>query len=226
MDAVIIAGMALALLLTTCAPDVAPSTMAAIVAVESSGNPYSLNDNTSHRSYAPRDYANALATAQALIRKGHSVDVGIAQVNSGNFAAFHTTAREMLDPCQNLRVASRILSDDYAEARTIFPEPGQALWHAISAYNTGSLYAGKPYVDLVLAAVTVKTRVPSIALSTRDGINDRPAPVAAPNLSKNVRTIVVRTPRLDDFAFAKPNAKNLVITFSSFRQDTDYFDRK
>jgi type IV secretion system protein VirB1 len=224
VGAVIIAETALAVLLTTCAPDVAPSTMAAIVAVDSAGNPYALNDNTGHRSYAPRDYANALATAQALIRRGNSVDVGIAQVNSGNFAAFHTTAREMLDPCPNLRVASRILSDDYAEARTVFPEPGQALWHAISAYNTGSLYAGKPYVDRVIAAATRETRVPSIALLTGDSINDRSAPVAVRASSKTFRRIV-RKVRLNDFAFAKPNSKNLVITSPSLRHDTDSFAR-
>jgi type IV secretion system protein VirB1 len=215
---VIVAGTALAVLLTTCAPNVAPSTMAAIVAVESAGNFYALNDNTSHRSYAPRDYANALGTAQALIRQGHSVDVGIAQVNSGNFTAFHTTAGQMLYACQNLHVASSILADNYAEARTVFPEPARALWHAISAYNTGSLYAGKTYVDRVVAAATRETRVPSIALLTGESVKDRSAVIAVRASSKTVRRMV-RKVRLNGFAFAEPNSKNLVITSSSLRHD-------
>ena len=221
----IVAGAALVALLTTCAPDVAPSTMAAIVAVESSGNDLALNDNTTHRSYAPTDYTIALATTKALIRQGHSVDVGIAQVNSSNFSTYRTTAGEMLDPCRNLHIASRILADNYADARTVFPEAGHALWHAISAYNTGSLYAGKTYVDRVVAAATRETRVPSIALLTGDSKSDRAVSVDVRKRSKAVRTIV-RTSRLNDFAFAKPNTTNLVINSSSLRHDTDSFDRK
>ena len=210
MGAVIVAGTALATLLTTCAPNVAPSTMVAIVAVESSGNPYVLHDNTSHRSYAPRDYANALATAQALIRQGHSVDVGIAQVNSGNFAVLHTTVGDMHDPCPNLRVASRILADNYADARAVFPEPGRALWHAISAYNTGSLYAGKAYVDRVVAAASRVPIVPSILLHRTEFAPHRSAPFVAATPPEPVRKI--ERPRPAKFAFAMPNSESLAVT--------------
>ena len=210
MGAVIIVGTALAVLLYGCAPGVAPSTMAAIVAVESAGDPYALNDNTSARSYVPRDYANALATAQALIRQGHSVDVGIAQVNSGNFAAFHTTAREMLDPCRNLQVASQILAGDYAQARAIFPEQRSALWHAISEYNTGSLYTGKRYVDLVVAAASRVPLVPSIDPLRTEVTPHRPEHAVAKGPSPHVCT--VKRPRLADFAFALPNSEGLVVT--------------
>lgn len=44
-----IAGAALAALIHRCAPDVRPSTMAAIVRVESGGNPFAIDDNTVNR---------------------------------------------------------------------------------------------------------------------------------------------------------------------------------
>jgi hypothetical protein len=110
-----------------------------------------------------------------------------------------------------------------SSARDIFPEPGRALWHAISAYNTGSLYAGKAYVDRVVAAATRETRVPSIALLAGDRI-DRSAAVAVRASSKTIRRIV-RKVRLNDFAFAKPNSMNLVITSSSLRHIKDSFAR-
>ena len=43
--------LALAALIRHCAPAVAPSTMTAIVRVESGGNPFAVGDNTTRRSY-------------------------------------------------------------------------------------------------------------------------------------------------------------------------------
>lgn len=159
--------IALAAALHACAPAAAPDTMAAIVAVESGGWPYAVNDNTAHRRYRPRTRDQALRITQAAIRAGHSVDVGIAQVNSGNFAAFHVNADRMLEPCANLRVGSLILANAYRVAAGRFPERPEALWHAIMAYNTGSLYAGERYVRAVVAAAAPSTPiVPSIAIVT------------------------------------------------------------
>lgn len=219
----IVAGATLAALLATCAPDVAPSTMAAIVAVETGGDPYALHDNATGRSYAPRNDGDALTIAQTLIREGHRVDVGLAQVNSANFTAFRTTPREMLDPCSNLRVASRILGGDYAAASSRFHEPRMALWHAISAYNTGSLSAGAVYVDRVVAAASAAPQVPqvpSIALLRRDPLPDAPTSrVAARIESRPVRAAA--RPRLDDFAVGAPNPKNLVTPSTSTRTRSD-----
>ena len=47
--------LALAALMAHCAPTVAPSTMTAIVQVESGGDPLAIGDNTTRRSYYPRD---------------------------------------------------------------------------------------------------------------------------------------------------------------------------
>jgi type IV secretion system protein VirB1 len=146
--------------LSACAPNVDVRTAAAIVAVESGGDPLSLHDNTSHSSFHPRDLAAATRLAQSLIGRGDSVDLGLAQVNSGNFAAFGVTAAQMLEPCRNLSVSQRILARDYAAQyqRATGPTEGErrqlALRLAFSTYNSGSAQAAPSYADLVVAATS------------------------------------------------------------------------
>jgi type IV secretion system protein VirB1 len=156
--------VALALLLERCAPTVAPDTMRAVVQVESSGNPLAVNDNTTRRSYASESFAEANALVVRLA--GDSIDVGIAQVNSGNFASFNVSAAQMLDPCTNLQVGSAILSADYRAASARYSTPRAALYHALGAYNTGSIFAGAGYVRQVVAAATAPQLVPTIAILT------------------------------------------------------------
>ncbi|MGP6190432.1 MAG: lytic transglycosylase domain-containing protein [Vulcanimicrobiaceae bacterium] len=161
-----LAGVALAGLLSACAPSVSTDTMAAVVGVESGGDALALGDNTLRRAFHPRDRAAAVTLAQALIARGDSLDVGLAQVNSGNFAAYGVTAAQMLEPCRNVRVGSSILAGNYRSAAARFPNPRVALWHAIMAYNTGSIYAGDSYARLVVSQATLGPVVPSIALLT------------------------------------------------------------
>jgi len=182
----------LAAYLSTCAPNVAPSTMTAIVGVESGGNPFALHDNTTRRAFAPRDGRTALAIARALIQRGDSVDVGIAQVNSANFPGYHVNAAQMLEPCANLIVASRILADAYARAAATFPQPREALWHAISAYNTGSLFAGRAYVAAVVAEATRPAIVPPISLLTTATMPI--APIMRPVSMGSLSVVHDRTP--------------------------------
>ncbi len=157
--------VALAGALHACAPAASADTMAAIVAVESGGWPYAIDDNTVRRSYRPRSRVEAIAIAKAALRAHHSVDVGIAQVNNANFSAFRVDAVEMLDPCTNLRVGSEILAETYTRATRQYPHPAEALVHALMAYNTGSIYSGSSYVEkIVAAAETQAPIVPSIAL--------------------------------------------------------------
>ena len=153
-----------AALLSTCAPSVSTDTMRAIVAVESGGNPYAIHDNTTRRAYLPRSRAQAGSILAAL--RSHNLDVGIAQVNAGWFPTFGVTASQMLDPCRSLRIGSIILTRAYQTADASFPQPRAALWHAISAYNTGSLYAGTTYVAEVVNAALAPPIVPTIALLT------------------------------------------------------------
>jgi type IV secretion system protein VirB1 len=154
--------LALAALVARCAPTVAPSTMAAIVQVESGGDPIAIGDNTTRRSYYPRDRATAEALARRLLKVGHSVDLGIAQIDSMNLTGFGVNAHTIFDPCINLSVSARILSGDYAAAARRYGNRQIALRHAIGMYNTGRLDAGEAYVRRVLAAAGILERHPLI----------------------------------------------------------------
>ena len=148
--------LALAALIRQCAPAVAPSTMAAIVQVESGGDPLAIGDNTTKRSYYPRNRATAERLARRLLGAGHLLDVGIAQIDSRNFAGFGVTAHTIFDPCTNLSVGARILSGDYAFAARRYGDGQVALRHAIGMYNTGRLNAGASYIARVLDAAETR----------------------------------------------------------------------
>jgi type IV secretion system protein VirB1 len=147
--------MVLAQLLHDCASNVAPRTMAAVVRVESSGNPLAMHDNTLGRSFYPTSYFEAASWANELVAMGHSVDIGLSQINSANLPKLGLTVASAFDPCTNLHAGATILGGDYAAAASTFG-PGQtALRRALGAYNTGSLYAGQGYINQILAAAGI-----------------------------------------------------------------------
>jgi type IV secretion system protein VirB1 len=148
--------LALAALMTHCAPNVAPATMTAIVNVESGGDPLAIGDNTARRSYFPRDRATAERLARRLLNAGHLPDLGIAQIDSMNFAGFGVTVHSIFDPCTNLSVGARILSGDYTFAAQRYGDGQVALRHAIGMYNTGRLNAGASYIARVLDAAEIR----------------------------------------------------------------------
>jgi type IV secretion system protein VirB1 len=148
--------LALAALIRHCAPAVAPSTMAAIVQVESGGDPLAIGDNTTRRSYYPHNRASAESLARRLLDAGHLLDLGLAQIDSMNFAGFGVTAHTIFDPCTNLNVGGRILSGDYAFAARRYGDGQVALRHAIGMYNTGRLNGGARYIARVVAAAAIR----------------------------------------------------------------------
>jgi type IV secretion system protein VirB1 len=204
--------LALAALIRHCAPAVAPSTMAAIVRVESGGDPLAIGDNTTRRSYYPRDRASAESLARRLLDAGHLLDVGIAQIDSMNFAGFGVTAHTIFDPCINLSIGATILSGDYAFAARRYGDGQVALRHAIGMYNTGRLNAGAHYIARVVAAAEfgdgnawssriVARRdamrspfllpIPTTRHKLRNARRERVTPARSPILVSNVSRIVV-----------------------------------
>jgi len=122
-------------LLEQCAPAIAPVTMAAIVQQESGGNPLALHDNTTGKSYRPGSVADAARIARELIAQGHSVDIGLAQINSRNLPRLGVSVDEVLDPCRNLQAAQAVLLDGWTLSGT--------LAGALSAYNTGRIVGAR-----------------------------------------------------------------------------------
>jgi type IV secretion system protein VirB1 len=185
-----ITGIALANLLNACAPSVGERTMHAIIAVETGGHPYEIGDNTAHVSYAPRSRSEAITWADYLLARHHNVDLGIAQINSANLPHLGMSVAEAFDPCKNVAAASQVLMYAYQGAIERFG-PGQyALRRAISAYNTGSLYAGEKYVSRVLAAA---------GITDDDGaVVPDLAPLDAPAAVAPQRLVVHEPPRTGD----------------------------
>lgn len=143
---------ALEALLLVCAPNVAPSTMHAIIQAESAGNPHAVNINGPWLARAS-SAVDAARAARWALSKGYSVDLGLMQVNSRNLHMLGLTIEQALEPCTNLRAGAAILSANYATAAERHG-PGQAaLLAAISAYNTGNHTKGfsNGYVARVVA---------------------------------------------------------------------------
>jgi type IV secretion system protein VirB1 len=158
-------GLALGTLITHCAPNVGPRTMAAIVSVESSGNPYAIDDDDTHTTYMPTSEPEAVLIIRRLVAEGHNFDAGIAQINSSNFLQEHLNLETVFDPCRNLAAGSDILTSAYGQAkktlwighapRSLFEAHAQeqlALYHAFSTYNSGDPQKSLAYADTVVAA--------------------------------------------------------------------------
>lgn len=142
-------------LILACAPQVAPSTMSAIVRVESGGKPYAINVNSAQKLMRqPRSAEEATSWANWLVNRGYSVDMGLAQINSGNLARLGLTPQQLFDPCTNLRAGAKILTENYLGAAKQYGGGQDALRAALSAYNTGNYRAGltNGYVAKVTAA--------------------------------------------------------------------------
>jgi type IV secretion system protein VirB1 len=129
--------------LLACGASVDPSTLQAIMRVESGGQPFAINVNGAPAEPPPAaTAAEAAAEAQAWIARGYSVDLGLMQVNNRNLPSLGFTVAQMFDPCANIRAGASILTADYLAASSGRPNPQEALRAALSAYNTGSFERG------------------------------------------------------------------------------------
>ncbi|MGF7212470.1 type IV secretion system protein VirB1 [Skermanella aerolata] len=135
------------------AQTVAPETVAAFAQAESRLNPFAIFDNTDRRSYAPGSAKEAAVLARTLLDRGHSIDTGLMQINSANFARTGLDADTAFDPAQSVRAGAQILVDAYQWCRDRQPTV-KPLRCMASVYNTGRPTAGEHngYVGKVFAA--------------------------------------------------------------------------
>lgn len=171
--------------LLACAANVAPVTLEAVMRVESGGNPLVVNVNhLAGPQPRPATLAEAVATAQAYVARGYSVDLGLMQVNSRNLAALSLSIDQVLDPCTNVKAGATILTANYADAVRSRGEGQGALQAALSAYNTGSFYRG--FENGYVAKYYGPGGVPALAGGVRqatvtaEAVN-RKAPLPPPN---------------------------------------------
>lgn len=142
-------------LLHQCAPAVAPVTMAAIVQHESGGDALAIYDDSARRALRPRTRAQAVSAAEGLLRAGHVLDLGLAQISSRNLGRLHLSVAGAFDPCQNLQAAQAVLQQAWALAHG-------SLRETLQVYNTGRP-AGTRYANQVWAAASApRPTIPAI----------------------------------------------------------------
>ncbi len=117
-------------LAASCQGVAAPETIAQIVQAESGRDPLAVHDNSTKRGYAPATAGEARRLAAGLIAAGHSVDRGLAQINSSNDGWLGL--QDPFDACQSIRAAANLLG-------------------YLSGYNTGSPTKGLAYAVAVTA---------------------------------------------------------------------------
>lgn len=125
-----------------CAPSVHPDTIHDITKTESSFNPYAIaeivpQDGGRSRvvSYNPSDKAKALDIVKEIKKRKNRYSVGIMQITSTNFPVFNVDAETMFNPCDNLRVAEKIIVDCYKR--------GGTLVRMLSCYYSGNFETGQ-----------------------------------------------------------------------------------
>ena len=124
-----------------CAPGVSAWVLYGVARTESNFDPWVLHDNSIHASASPASLAAAVAQATAWIVEGHSVDLGLMQINSANLPALGMTIDQALDPCASLAGGAAVLRAAYG-ADPVNDGQQAALLMALSIYNTGSPLKG------------------------------------------------------------------------------------
>jgi type IV secretion system protein VirB1 len=150
-------------MISACAPaHVAPQTIAAIIEVESGGDPLIVHINWPDRSATvvrPRAAADGVKIVNAAIARGASADIGLMQVNSLNLPRLGYSIARAFDACANIKAGAVILSEYYQGAARELAPGQRALAAALSAYNTGNYTSGfsNGYVSLYFG----QTQIPA-----------------------------------------------------------------
>ena len=136
-----------------CAPNVHKDTMAALVSVESSFNPFAVGVVNGKLSRQPKNINEALDVVSELEGQGMNYSLGLSQVNKHNLQKYGLDAASAFDPCTNLIAGSKILSECYARARSNGLDEQSAVRAALSCYYSGNFTTGfrHGYVQNVVA---------------------------------------------------------------------------
>jgi len=140
-------------LVPVCARRVHPDTIEALIRQESAYHPYALSINrpatdASRQGYPdslyqlarqPRSLREAVAWTIWLQSHGHTVSIGLMQVNTETAAALGIKdPTALFNPCLNVAAGAAILKSAYAGQ----PRNLQGLARAFAIYNSGSVAVG------------------------------------------------------------------------------------
>lgn len=150
-------------LAAACAPTVAPQTLLSIAQVESGFDPLAIGVNgPGGGGVRPRDAAEAVQRAKALIAAGRNIDLGLAQINVRNLGWLRLSVEQAFDPCRNLAAAAEVLTDGYRRAAAGRADPQAALRTALSFYNTGDPERGLRNGYVAKVTRSAATLVPAL----------------------------------------------------------------
>jgi type IV secretion system protein VirB1 len=148
-------------LAAVCAPLVHASTAQAIVSTESTFNPHAIGVVAGSLERQPRNFEEALATAQTLRIQGRNFSVGLAQINVRNLERFGMSVADGFDACKNLQAMQVVLSECF-ERSGPKGESQASLRRALSCYYSGNFTTGfrHGYVSRVVSNVQKTARAP------------------------------------------------------------------
>lgn len=152
-------------LMTMCAPLVHPTTLQALIEVESAGNPYAVSVNYPQglrnagvelpQFPQPHSAREALELTRRLSSLGYSTSVGLAQINVEHLSSWPLGLADLFDPCVNLALAQRILLDcDAEQSKRGGSSPQLRLRRTLLCYNAGegAIGAQNPYAANIARA--------------------------------------------------------------------------
>ena len=128
--------------------------MVALVRRESSGNPFAIGmDGKDTPVTQPRNLAEAVRTAEGLVKMGKTFSVGLAQIHISNIKSLGISWKLAFDGCTSLRNGQKIFEHFYAKAITAGFRGNEAVYSALRGYNSGSIHAkvSNNYASVIMA---------------------------------------------------------------------------
>ncbi|EFW11107.1 putative TriA protein, partial [Serratia symbiotica str. Tucson] len=126
---------ALLALAMQCAPSVHPDTALAVARVESGLNPYAIGIVGVKKGLFPESKNQAITHVNQLKTQGKRYSLGLMQITSTNFKTYHVNDEQLFDPCTNLAIFEKIMTDCY--------QRGGSLKRALSCYYAGNFSTGQ-----------------------------------------------------------------------------------
>ncbi|WGM08756.1 lytic transglycosylase domain-containing protein [Arsenophonus nasoniae] len=146
-----------------CAPSVHPDTALAVARVESGLNPYAIGIVGVKKGLFPESKNQALSHVNQLKTQGKRYSLGLMQITSTNFKTYHVNDEQLFNPCTNLAIFEKIMTDCY--------QRGGSLKRALSCYYAGNFSTGQKkeetfnhtsYVERIGYKNNVGYKVPSV----------------------------------------------------------------
>ncbi|MEN3262739.1 lytic transglycosylase domain-containing protein [Sodalis endosymbiont of Spalangia cameroni] len=118
-----------------CASSIHPDTALDEARVESGFNPYAIGIVGQKKGIFPKNKDEALSHVKRLKSQGKRYSLGLMQITSTNFSKYYLTDEQLFNPCTNLSVFEKIMTDCY--------QRGGSLKRALSCYYSGNFTTGQ-----------------------------------------------------------------------------------